>query len=58
MAVVDIARQVNKIIPDVQLGEKASGDIVTPLASQYRNTIWVKTGANGKPSVSVKWRVE
>ncbi|NIH45820.1 hypothetical protein HBM95_23395 [Enterobacter asburiae] len=58
MAVMDIARQVNKTIPDVQLGEKASGDIVTPLASQYRNTIWVKTGANGKPSVSVKWRVE
>lgn len=58
MAVADIARQVNKAIPDVQLGEKASGDIVTPLASQYRNKIWVKTGANGKSSASVQWRVE
>ena len=58
MAVADIARQVNKAIPDVQLGEKASGDTVISLTSQYRNKIWVKIDANGKPSASVQWWVE
>ncbi|QGH61984.1 hypothetical protein [Serratia proteamaculans] len=43
-ATADIARKVNEIIPDVRLGEKTSGNQITPLHSQYRNKIWVNQG--------------
>lgn len=54
----DIASQVNERIPDIRLGEKVSGNTITPLSSQYRNKIWVKNGDDGKPSASVLWRVK
>lgn len=57
LAVADIARQVNRAIPAIRLGEKISDDTIRPLASPYRNKIWVAADKNEKPQYIVVWDI-
>lgn len=52
----DVAQRVNDDRLGFAVGERV-GEALTPLASQYRNSIWVPLGRDGKEIYSVSWKI-